>query len=209
VDAQEFYGLMRLAWHELRTPVSVVGACVGMLRAGRAGLVDGGIDAVLAQIEPNLQRLSRLVSAIRGFGDAYTVVEAIDVCAAFVPGLIVKASDEARIVAAPLDGFAAHLLTLLLSLPGSDNDAFTVTAEVLVTPERCRVFFGPVDRSARKDWRHAGVMQQACARLRGLADSVAALQKAGCTVTFCEHSSGTGLIKVRWTRPLTNLHRGR
>jgi hypothetical protein len=200
---------MRLAWHELRTPVTTLAGYVRMIRAGRAGVVDGGVDAVLAEIEPNLRRVSRLVSAVRGFGDADTVVEAIDACAALVPGLIVKASDEARIVAAPLDGFAVHLLTLLHSLPGADGDAFTVTAEVLVSPERCRVFFGPADRSARKDWRHAGVKQQACARLRGLAASVAALQKAGCTLTFCEHSSGTGLIKVRWTRPLTNLHRGR
>lgn len=197
---------MRLAWHELRTPVTVTAGLVRMIRAGRAGVVDGGIDTVLARIELDLQRISRLVNALGGLGGAdavNTVVGAIDACAAFVPGLIVEASDEARIVAAPLDGFAAHLLTLLHSLPGADSDAFTLMAEVLVTPERCRVLLGPADRSPRKDWRHAGVKQQACARLPGLAASVAALQKAGCTVTFCEHTSGTGLIEVRWTRPFT------
>lgn len=210
MDAQEFRRLMRLAWHELRTPVTVLDGLVKMIRTGRAGVVDSGVDAVLAQTESHLQHIKRTVNGVGRFGGAYTVLDAIEACAAVVPGLlVVKGSDEARIVAAPLDGFAAYLFTLLDSLPGANSEAFSATAEVLVTPKRCRVFLGPTERSGRKAWRHTGVKQRACARVAGLADSLAELQKAGCAVTFYEHINGAGLIEVRWTRPLTNLRRGR
>ena len=206
--AQEFCRLMRLAWHELQTPVTVVAGYVTMLRKGRAGVVDpaeGGVGAMLAQIQPHLQRLGRLVMALRELSWTHTVVGAVGVCADFVPGLLVEASDEGRIVAAPSDEFAVHLLTLLLSLPDAGTDAFAASAEVLVTPEDCRVFLRPANLSASsglKQQSHPSVTDDVTA-------TVAALQRAGCTATFYEDSSGGRMIEVRWTRPLTNQHRGR
>jgi hypothetical protein len=111
----------------------------------------------------------------------------------------VEACDEARIVAAPIDAFAGHLLIFVLSLPGADTDAFTATAEVSVTPERCRVFLGPADRLARK-----AMTQQTYAGSRDVSASVADLQYAGCTVSFYQDRSDRRGIEVRWTRPFTN-----
>ena len=201
-SAQDFRRFMRLAWHELRTPVTVITGYVRMLRKGRPGVVDavnGGVDAVLAQIEPQIERLNRLLMALVNLSESRSLFGTIAVCETFVPGLRVEASDEARIVAAPLDAFTIHVLTLLLSLPGADSGAFTASAEVLVTPEDCTVLLGSTIPSAMN-----GLRQLDCPNLTDVPDAVAALQTAGCTVSFYEHSSGTRLIEVRWTRPRTS-----
>ena len=46
MEAQEFYRFMYLAWHELRTPTTVVSGYVRLLRQGKGGIVDAGVDAV-------------------------------------------------------------------------------------------------------------------------------------------------------------------
>lgn len=200
MEAEELFRVMRLAHHELRTPVTHMVGVIRFLRRGDFGSLDGRVDAVLAALQPHAERLGKLAGALHAFGNAHTVVGTIDACVPFVRRLRVIASDEARIVAVPADGFGVYVLALLRSLFGENDDALTATAEVLVTPQRCRVLLGAGEWPPRKEWRRDEVKSRSRVREPELAASVTALEKAGCTVTFFEHRSGAGLIQVRWER---------